>query len=290
MTRILNHLSTLTIAGARTEVDKESGLEVLHVDNSHALVQAAGYLKYTQALEHKKGVFFRGQTKLYSSLTPSLLRGVTDGPPNVKRRARLNDFLAKIDVEKRVLRNVHPGCREALLRHYGIRTTWIDVVDNVWIALWFACHEALIKGWPEQYLHFEKRIRGLKAQYAYLLLLSSAFFEPVDGQPGHYRDERSETIDLRVAVPSHFVRPHAQHGVLVRRLSKAQLPVSDCTPLIVGTVRAELANALDWLGNASTLVPHSIFPPAFYDSGYLELLRGVEPKHRDLGSIHRIQP
>ncbi len=165
MTRILNHLSTLRIAGARTEVDKESGLEVLHVDNSHALVQAAGYLKYTQALEHKKGVFFRGQTKLYSSLTPSLLRGVNDGPPNVKRRARLNDFLANIDAEKRVLRNVNPGCREALLQHYGIRTTWIDVVDNVWIALWFACHEALTKGWPEQYLHFEKRIPGVKAQY-----------------------------------------------------------------------------------------------------------------------------
>jgi len=290
MTHILNHLSTLTIAGARTEVDKESGLEVLHVDNSHALVQAAGYLKYKQAREHKKGVFFRGQTKLYSSLTPSLLRGVNDGPPNVKRRARLNDFLAKIDVEKRVLRNVNPSCREALLQHYGIRTTWIDVVDNVWIALWFACHEALSKGWPEQYLHFEKRIPGVKAQYAYLLLLSSAFFEPVDSQPGHYRDERSETIDLRVAVPSHFVRPHAQHGVLVRRLSKSRLPVSDCTPLIVGTVRTELTNALDWLGNASTLVPHSIFPPAFYDSGYLELLRGVMPEHPDLGSIHRIQP
>jgi len=272
------------------ETDAGSGLEVLHVDNSHALIQAAGYLKYTLANKKKKGVFFRGQNKLYSGLTPSLLRGVKDGAPNAKRRARLNEFLTQLDADKKVLRAVSPNCREALLQHYGIRTTWLDVVDNVWIALWFACHQALAKGWPEEYLHFEKRTPGVGPQYAYLLLLESAFFEPKDGQPGHYRDERSETIDLRVAAPSHFVRPHAQHGLLIRRLSKTGLPVSDCRPLIAGIIRTDLANAIGWMGNASTLVAHSIFPPAYYDSGYLELLKGVVPKHRDLGSIHRIQP
>jgi hypothetical protein len=282
MAHALSLLSRLTTAGAKIESDKDSGLDVLHVDNSHALIQAAGYLKYTLAKESKKGVFFRGQTKLYNGLAPALLRGVKDGPPNVKRRARIAEFLA--------LRAVNPNCREALLQHYGIRTTWLDVVDNVWVALWFACHQALIKGWPEEYLHFEKRTPGTRSQYAYLLLLESAFFEPVDGQPGLYRDERSETIDLRVAVPSHFLRPHAQHGLLVRRLSKAGLPVSDYSPLIAGTIRVDLANAIDWMGNGSTLVVHSIFPPAYYDSGYLELLKGVVPEHRDLGSIHRIQP
>ncbi|WP_420914265.1 FRG domain-containing protein [Comamonas aquatica] len=28
------------------------------------------------------------------------------------------------------------------MQHYGLNTTWIDIVDNIWVALWFACHEA----------------------------------------------------------------------------------------------------------------------------------------------------
>ncbi|GAA0468199.1 hypothetical protein Ade02nite_79030 [Paractinoplanes deccanensis] len=29
---------------------------------------------------------------------------------------------------------------EPLLQHYGIRTRWLDLVGNIWSALWFACH------------------------------------------------------------------------------------------------------------------------------------------------------
>ena len=126
-------------------------------------------------------------------------------------------------------------------------------------------------------------------EYAYILLLESAYFEPVQNKPGYYRDDRSETIDLRIAAPSHFVRPHAQHGVLVRRLSKNGLPVSDCRPLHIGTIRVDLATALDWLGVASTLSTHALFPPTFYDYGYRELLEYVKPKDQLLGSINRIQ-
>ena len=28
----------------------------------------------------------------------------------------------------------------ALLQHYGFRTSWLDVVDNLWTAVWFATH------------------------------------------------------------------------------------------------------------------------------------------------------
>ena len=246
-------------------VDIESGIQVFHATSAHSLIQAAGYLKHTRAKKDKKGVFFRGQTRLYPSLGPTLLRGINDGSPNIRRRNLLNTFLDKLDTDKKALRAVDKGCREALLQHYGIRTTWIDVVDNIWVALWFACHLAkgLSRG-GEAYLHFEKRIPGSHTSsnppYAYVLLLESAFFEPVAGLPGHYRDDRSETINLRIAAPSHFVRPHAQHGVLVRRLSKTGLPVGDCSALHVGTIRVELAAALDWLGSATTLTSHSLFP------------------------------
>jgi hypothetical protein len=199
-------------------------------------------------------------------------------------------LLTKIEDEKAVMRAVAPECREPLLQHYGIRTTWLDVVDNIWVALWFACHQARTTGWPEEYLHFEKRIPNHQGdEFAYVLLLSSAYFSPIQGVAGYYRDERSETIDLRVAVPSHFVRPHAQHGILVRRLSKTGQPVSSSLPLLVGIIRVRLATALDWLGIAVTLTSHSLFPPAYYDYGYRELLSKIKPTKRELGSIYRIQ-
>ena len=125
--------------------------------------------------------------------------------------------------------------------------------------------------------------------FAYVLLLESAYFDPTDGRPGHYRDGRSETIDLRVAVPSHFVRPHAQHGLLVRKLSKNGLPVCDCGALHVGTIRVDLAAALEWIGSAATLTSHSLFPPAYYDYGYRELLEFVRPTEKVIGHVHRVQ-
>lgn len=284
----------LTVAGCERVIEQANGSEVFHVSSSHALIQAAGYLKHTIAASDSKGVFFRGQTELFGGLSPSLFRGVRDGPGTVARLRRLEAFLQQIETDKKALRAVDPSCREALLQHYGVRTTWLDVVDNVWIALWFACHKALTLGWPEEYLHFERRVpaagRSGAPDFVYVLLLASASFSSQVNHPGHYRDSRSETIDLRVAVPSHFLRPHAQHGILVRRLSKAGKPVSDFSPLHVGTIRADLSAALSWLGEASTLTTHSLFPPAYYDFGYLELMKGINTKDHELGSIHRVQP
>jgi hypothetical protein len=277
-----------------TVIDEFSKMEVFHAPTPHTLIQAAGYLKHTRAVKVGKGVFFRGQTRLYDSLSPTLLRGVRDGPPNVKRREALAELLLQIQTDRKALRAVDSFCHEPLLQHYGIRTTWLDVVDNIWVALWFACHHAksLVRGSTE-YLHFEKRIptqiSNGDTQYAYVLLLESAYFTPVDGRPGHYKDDRSETVDLRIAAPFPFVRPHAQHGILVRRLSNTGLPVSNCLPMHVGTIRVDLSAALDWLGNATTLTSHSLFPPAFYDYGYRELLDFVAPSRTDLGYIHRIQ-
>lgn len=284
-------LSKLTHEFGAHVIDTDSGIEVFDAPTSHSLIQAAGYLKYNLAKNFGLGVFFRGQTKLYKELSPTLLRKIKDGPSNISRRQQLQEFLAKVDTDKLALKAVDPNCREALLQHYGIRTTWIDVVDNIWVALWFACHHAQVMGWPEAYMHFEKRIPDHRGdeEYAYILLLASAYFDQTPGQPGHYINARSETIDLRVAAPSHFVRPHAQHGLLVRRLSKTGQPVSDNRPLHVGTIRVRISAALDWLGTAATLTSHSLFPPAFYDYGYRELLDGIHPEHRNLGSIHRIQ-
>jgi len=284
-------LSKLTHEFGKHVTDLASGLEVFDAPTSHSLIQAAGYLKYNLAKTTGKGVFFRGQSQLYETLTPTLLRSANDGPQSAKRQGLLKSLLDSIEADGAALRNVDSDCREPLLQHYGIRTTWLDVVDNIWIALWFACHSARLFGSPDEYLHFEKRIPDSRVaqEYAYVLLLASAYSTPVADKPGRFKDDQSETIDLRTAVPSHFVRPHAQHGLLVRRLSKQGLPLCDQLPLHVGTIRVRLEAAIDWLGDAKTLTTHSLFPPAFYDYGYRELLNGVKPASEVLGSIHRMQ-
>jgi hypothetical protein len=283
-------LSKFTHETGRHVIDSASGIEVFDAQSPHALIQAAGYLKFTLARDRHQGVFFRGQTKLYSSLVPTLFRGLGQLNSVKPRLALEKEFLLKIESEARALRAVDQDCREALLQHYGIKTSWIDVVDNIWVALWFASHHAYTTGWPEESLHFERRVPDQSAgeKYAYVLLLKSSM-KPRESRPGQYKDESSETIDLRVAAPSHFVRPHAQHGVLVRRLSKRGHPVIDNGPLLVGTIRVRLAAALEWLGTGSTLSSHSLFPPAFYDFGYRELLAQITTGNRALGAIHRIQ-
>lgn len=284
-------LTKLTHEAGKHVIDVDSGLEVFDAPSPHALVQAAGYLKFTLARDKQQGVFFRGQTKLYSTLSPGLLRGVPNGRPTKLRLELLAQFLKNVDSAGLALRAVDSSCREALLQHYGIKTTWIDVVDNIWVALWFACHRARVVGWPEESLHFERRVADLTPgeEFAYVLLLQSSI-APKDGHPGQYHDSRSETVDLRVAVPSHFVRPHAQHGLLVRRLSISGNPVADNRPLHVGTIRVRLAAALDWLGTAATLTSHALFPPAYYDYGYRELIAHVATGRKELGAIHRVQP
>lgn len=307
-------LSNLKNDSCQHRVDEATGLDVLDVTSPHALIQAAGYLKHIRAKETSMGVFFRGQTRLYPTLGPTLLRGRKEGPPTERLRTSLKGFLADIDTNKTALRKVEPHVREPLLQHYGLKTTWLDVIDNIWVALWFACHDAM--GVSGKYLHFERRIQSFpelreskrttarktplsktlldstscSSEYAHILLLESAYFTPKDGQLGLYRNEQSETIDLRVAAPSYFVRPHAQHGLLVRCLSRNGQPVGDCTKLHVGTIRVPLSAALDWLGNASTLTTHSLFPPAYYDYGYRELLQDFPEEVSGLGAIHHVQP
>ena len=285
-------LESLTNEHSEHTIDEKSGEEVLHIDSSHTLIQAAGYLKYELAKRDNKNVYFRGQRKIYDTLRPSLFRGIKRTNKLQDWRDKINNFIDNIHDKGNALRAVRKGCSEALLQHYGIKTTWIDVVDNIWVALWFSCHRAMTYGSPEKYLHFERRepdyYRSERPEYAYILLMASAN-QPSNNFPGHYKDDDTETIDLRVAAPSNFVRPHAQHGVLVRKLSINGLPVGDCSDMHVGTIRIDLPTALTWIGSAKTLDSHSLFPPAFYDYGYRELLEDINPDDKELGAIDRIQ-
>lgn len=263
--------------------DEASGLHVFDVTNQHVFVQASGYLKYVLAQDSPATVLFRGQSKLYKALEPTLYRGVTTQKQKSARDEALAAYLR--EAEGKILSSVPDYAKEPLLQHYGIRTKWIDVVDNIWIALWFACHKAHAVGRLGEYLHFEKQ-EPSENTYAYILMVQVATDKATPDKPSLFSGNGSELIDLRVAVPSIFIRPHAQHALLIKRAKGLDHKHVDYADFVAGVLRVRLRDALAWLGVGSLTSVHALFPPPTYDFGYRELLDRAPPGGDRMGSIH----
>jgi hypothetical protein len=90
---------------------------------------------------------------------------------------------------------------------------------------------------------------------------------------------------LRIACPSIFLRPHAQHALLFRKKGGLTQRPTDYAAQVRGIIRADLANALAWLGDGKTLGSHSLFPPAFYDNRYQILLFSGFKGNKTVGTI-----
>ncbi len=268
-------------------VDSDTGIEMPEIDSLHVLIQAIGYIKFY--LREKGNVLFRGQTKLYSTLTSSLHRQLETQNSFDIRNEALNQYLTSCRGQQDVLAAIPTYAHEPLLQHYGLKTRWIDLVDNVWIALWFACHKAnsLTTGSFDS-LRYEQR-KNSATEYAYLILLLAE--NPIDkvGSPGLYESENTITIDLRKACPSQFVRPHAQHGLLMRKKQKTSVD-SDLYENTVAIIRIKLDNALNWLGKGGLTDVLALFPPPHFDFGYRILLNKAPIPPDIIGRLNIIHP
>lgn len=252
----------------------DSGLDVLQVWDPHALIQAAGYQKHIHATRDSEAIYFRGQTKLYDGLVPSLFRGCKKNGTQAKRISALKKYIKLIVDQNEIFARFDKTIHEPLLQHYGLRTSWIDLVDNIWVALWFACHEAVFTGKYGHYLHFERRdvFNTDASKYAYILLVAAEISTINPLIPGLFTGKNTQLVDLRMAVPSIFLRPHAQHGVLFRQKGDTIARPLDYFSSIRGIIRVALEDALRWLGTGPLLKTHLLFPPPVYDKGYEFLL------------------
>lgn len=246
---------------------------------------AAGYLKHTSG----EGIYFRGQGKIYNEMRPSLYRGIHTANARSNREKNMNAKIYEYKEKCYIFSKFGDYVAEPLLQHYGLQTTWLDIVDNIWIALWFACYEAKCTK-DGHFLHFQKRIVNSKDKYAYIYLIGTDLKQD-SRKKGYFRGENTELVDLRIAAPSVFLRPHAQHGLLFRCKGIEGGRVMDYSRQVRGIVRIPLEKAFDWLGNALTVGVHSLFPPAYYDSGYRILVEsGVkfELPEKGIGGIHLV--
>lgn len=277
------------------------------IHSPHALTQVIGYIKF---LYRRTGyIFFRGQTDDYQSIIPTLLRDSQSISSVVTRNEKITAYIKKLIRNSAFMKSTENVAYEALLQHYGIKTTWIDIVDNIWIALWFACHEAKSTGKSRKYIHYEPSSK----EYSYIYIMyfgsmneklspqmikknqSLCEFENNNDKiitmptNAFFETNTYRVIDLRYMVPSLYRRPHSQHAILARRRNFKVDSDIDYKDTVIGTLKIETHLIFEWLGNGFLSKTHFIFPPPSYDPGYkLFLDKGIEPQIPELGCIQNI--
>jgi len=280
----VTHFEKLTIAGCQY-IQDDAGLHVFHVNSPHALMQAVGYLKYTA--QPWERIYLRGQSRLYDTLCPTLYRGISNPVTQGRRHERLleviNEFLSDCPIFKDMPSYTH----EPLLQHYGIQTTWLDIVDNIWVALWFALHRASSSGPQFQYLHFDTRSSPADGEFGYIVLIRTEDSRIEKVKKGISKGGKTEVIDLRIAAPSVFLRPHAQHGLLFRVRGTEGGRLMDYSNSIAGIVRFPLEAGKLWLGSGALHNVRSLFPPPYFDNGY-QILLSVSLSEKSIGVINHI--
>ena len=303
-----NGLKAKNIEGAKRVQDyKISGrmVPVYEVESFHGLNQLIGYAKYIN--KDYGDVFYRGQNELFSSLMPALLRPPKrkskkkddqkdqkdkDIQASLNRIHRLGSFIGRVisspDLANDLKLDIEndPYARykaEGILQHYGVPTKCIDLVDNHWVALWMGLYKYEEQKKIATYYHYQKREISLISHllskeyseedfYQYILLL--AFPYATDYSGGVAESESVVVIDLRKALPSVFLRPHAQHGlVALRKVNQAKsINEYDMAPYVIGAIRIRIDYASQWLGDGVLLSQENLFPPASKDKGYDQLL------------------
>lgn len=237
-------------------------IKVYTIKTVHDLTQFIGFGKYMNNKGHN--VFLRGQTELYDgSLIPSIYRNRTRLDSIT---AKYNKRIKKVKEEISSFSQYDRTVLDPLLQHYGIKTPYIDIVDNVWVALWFALHKATVKLInSHEYVYYYNNDN----EYSYILLIATDAITPSE-KHGVYIGVSTELIDLRKALPSYFLRPHAQHAYMIRKNQKFPEDYSD---LIVGIAKIPTELGFKWLGINEFLNVNNLFPAAYFDSGYGVLLK-----------------
>ncbi len=295
----MTNLARITAEGSGLSTDTASDgttVDVVDLYDPNGLTGVVGHLKF--AFDPRSTIVFRGQATLHSGMVPSAFRG-----RSARRRAeqskrigtyvsavfggicpcKVNGGLPTCNPYWPCQQTMQAGRRdspivgstprvsvEPLLQHYGLGTRWLDVVDNVWVALWFACHRLVTKA--GRYAHHARRSTSQEPNgYAYIKVMSVGELRstPV---PGVFVSDRAKLTDLRYAAPSIYLRPHAQHGVVIASHTWSEHADPDLSRLELATLRIRLGDALEWLGEGAMLSPYVLFPPASRDEGFRRLL------------------
>jgi len=265
--------------------------EYIYIENPFHLTRFAGYLKFREEKgkeERINQIFMRGQTDDHFGMVPSLFRDVPESQIP-KRKAAYESLLPELRRNLSGTRFDGVKCG-ALLQHYGIKTPWIDLVDNLFVALWFATRQRNI----------EEPITYQKAQLDYGWIFFMKAEERLRrGQKklkGIRIGERVMVTDLRRDHSSLSLRPHAQHGVSLawREELGSHHPINhDMEEFLVAAVKFPTRNFIKLINGINNIPTEYMFPSADFDDTYKQLknpeiskaIKKVEKTEGTLGKI-----
>lgn len=265
--------------------------------------RVVGYLKYINRTF--ANVYSRGECKLHESLIPSLYREKANLQNENKKISRivnrffsdnkLLDYLS-LDTTDRIRSQYRI---EGVLQHYGATTSFLDVVDNQWVALWMGLNKYKVVTQIDKYAQYIERVIPLTEKisgdlnlqdqkkweesiYQYVLLIAVPFSNSPSIDGISITKEFVE-IDLRKALPSTFLRPHAQHGLVIKKIVEKDLPQAkdyDISTNVVAIIKIRIDRAKKWIGNGELLTQSNLVPPPGFDPGYDLLLSKYDIFHK----------
>jgi len=245
------------------EIRENSHREYIYLDEPLLFARLAGQIKNSLGAQ----VFMRGQPRDYLGMKPSLFRG------NINSQVQFYDRLQAYRSLVKQLPSIFPNEESkrfrgeiggAILQHYGLSTPWLDLVDNIFVALWFACWERT--GTNEKF-NYQKNQEGDGWVY----------FLKFDGKHSHTKGivtgTKSKWCDLRISKTSLVLRAHVQHGIL-GMAKDLEFKNCDLDNLVVASINFPTKKFAPLL---SSFAPSFMFPSDKFDNTY-KILHQYKPK------------
>jgi len=268
----------------RETLEFDNGYEapIIRVNSIHALNTLVGYCKHIY--ESEGHIYFRGQSENYKAVLPSLYRGITIKKSLNNKKHKLNVLVEQAVENNEILKKMDKKLIDPLLQHYGVKTDWLDLVDNLWVALWFTIHDYIRAENDIQYEYVTKLRLSHERTYLYLVLADAT--DKHTKIPGYYKGLKTEIVDLRSAVPSVFLRPHNQHAILMRKRDVNDPQCADMAEQVKLVIELEPKQVKEWIGSGRLLSVENIYPSPVNDQGYSILLKDLIVNKEDgIGSI-----
>lgn len=280
---------------------------IYDVKDVGALNQFIGYSKYANS--DYGNVYYRGMSNLYPTMLPALMRNRTCGAAEdlirVIHRVESDSFMsASLSLTPQIeehgernkklnkqIRKYNGFLIEAVMQHYNGNTRFLDLVDNHWVALWMGLHKFTKYG--DSLNHYKCERRNFSAldliesnmntenasadshnPYLYIAMIAIPYMDYV--KRGVREGKDFVEVDLRSALPSTYLRPHAQHALVVRRRvgnnTENCAEYFDMANQATGILRIRIDRANQWLGEGVLMSVSNMFPSPAIDTGYNTLL------------------
>ena len=288
--------NSLSIVGTRYvgdyQFDIGNKVPIYEIESVHGFTQLIGHAKFNN--QHYGNVYYRGECKLHRSLKPAIYRKCKKTEKTTERLMVLINKFSLDENMKNTIKianypeNIKKHIVEGVLQHYGVPTRFIDLVDNHWVALWMGNNKSEKLKQVNGYYHYSQRTIPYvelannesfndEELFQYVLLLAIPYSEEKK-YAGIQSSYDYVEVDLRQALPSVFLRPHVQHGLVVRKkLHEGSVADDyDMASNVIGIIKVRVDNVKEWIGDGVLLSQSTLFPPPAYDYGYDLLLERTD--------------